>query len=141
MKTAVLVHGHHLGTSNWEEVVWGNPKEGIYGRIATGIREAIRFNADVIFFPTGGSEKEGLKEGEWALKIADERILEIPECSTWSADEADRWLSSRSVLELSSTTTVEEIAACAWVHAARAPPSARASAGRSDRVRSSIAAR
>ncbi|NBV76647.1 hypothetical protein EBR66_00555 [bacterium] len=112
MKTAVLIHGHHLGTSNWEEVVWGDPKSGVYGRAPAGVREAIRFNADILFFPTGGSEKQGLKEGQWAFNITQERFRDIPECNLWTEDEAHDWLTKRAVLELTSTTTVTEIGTC-----------------------------
>ena len=90
MKTAILIHGHHLGTNNWDEVVWGNPLQGVYGRIPTGLREALRFEADIIFFPTGGSKRDGLFEGEQARAVAQEKMLEVPEFAGWEKEKADR---------------------------------------------------
>lgn len=113
MKTAVLVHGYHLGTSNWDDVVWGNPAQDVYGRVPTGLREALRLNADVIFFPTGASSQDGLLEGEYALKMARDRILEVPEFAEWDQAKALAWLEERAVLELKSVSTHEEVVICA----------------------------
>jgi len=38
MRTAILIHGHFLPLSIWEEVMWGNPKEGLWGVIPKGIQ-------------------------------------------------------------------------------------------------------
>ncbi len=109
MKSAVLIHGHHLHTMDWERIEWGNPGEGVYGNIPRGLVEALRLEADTIILGTGASEKEGLKEGEFALKVAHERIREIPEFTQMTPESAAAWLESRVVLELTAQNTPEEI--------------------------------
>jgi hypothetical protein len=64
MKTAILIHGCHLQAEEWENIVWRNPRVGILGRIPRGIQLAIQEKADLIFWGTGASEKDGLKEAE-----------------------------------------------------------------------------
>lgn len=115
MKTAVLIHGHYLGTADWERVEWGDPASGIYGNIPKGLVEALKFDADTIIFGTGASEKDGLKEGEYGVKTARERMREIPEFKTIGEDEAHTWLKERAVLELTAQNTIEEIRAGAQI--------------------------
>src|SRR6185503_2104967 len=109
MRTAVLVHGQHVLSKEWETVMWGNPQKGIYGRIAAGLREALRFDAEVIFFGTGASEKDGMKEGALSLLLAQKHITEMPEFSSMEPDKALAWLDERATLELTSQNTATEI--------------------------------
>ena len=104
---AVLIQGCHLQADEWEEIVWGRPKEGVLGRVPRGLLEALRLDAKLIIFGTGGSERAGLKEGEWALAIAKERIKTLPEFAT--IPDPVGWLSERAVLELDSMNTLEEV--------------------------------
>ncbi|MFZ2555384.1 MAG: hypothetical protein WAZ27_02725 [Minisyncoccia bacterium] len=115
MKTAVLIHGHFLGTPDWERVEWGDPAHGTYGNIPKGLVEALRFDADTIIFGTGASEKDGLKEGEYGLHTARERMREIPEFKMMETDEAHAWLEQRAMLELTAQNTIEEIRAGARI--------------------------
>ena len=115
MKTAVIIHGFHLQAEAWESVMWGDPAKGVYGRIATGLREALRFEADFIFFGTGASNKDGLLEGEYILKFAREHIAELSEFAQWGNEKAVHWLEERAVLELKSQVTKEELLQCATI--------------------------
>ena len=119
MKSAILVHGHHLFADNWQGIVWGDPHNGVYGRVPTGLREALRFDADLIIFPTGSSKKDGLFDGEYALKVARERIAEIPEFADMSAQKARAWLDNRAVAETTSQNTREEVIASGQLALAR----------------------
>ena len=56
MKTGVLVHGCNLHIENWRYVAWGDPPHHL-GRITQGILTALEFDACVIVFGTGASEK------------------------------------------------------------------------------------
>jgi len=49
----VLIHGLHVDSKDWMNLVWGNPKEGMCGRAARGILDAVSLQADVIFWGTG----------------------------------------------------------------------------------------
>ena len=77
MKTAVLIHGLHVDSFNWEHLIWGDPLNGLLGRASFGILEALRRNADLIIWGTGASEKDGLKESEYTLRFALGRIGEL----------------------------------------------------------------
>lgn len=57
MKTGVLVHGCNLNIENWRHVAWGDPPEHL-GRIPQGLLVARQFDAEVLVFGTGASEKE-----------------------------------------------------------------------------------
>ncbi|MEK7156121.1 MAG: hypothetical protein AAB734_04560 [Patescibacteria group bacterium] len=115
MKTAILVHGHFLGTPDWERVVWGNPAHGVYGNVPKGLVEALRFDADTILFGTGASEKDGLNEGEYALKLARERWREIPEFKSKDAGDVKAWLERCAVIESTAQNTPQEIVAGAQI--------------------------
>lgn len=111
MKTAVIIHGHHLQAAEWERVVWGDPAQGVYGRAAAGLREALRFDAPLIVFGTGASFKDSMPEAEHALSIARRRIVEMPEFAKMGADDARAWLDERAVLETTALDTRTEIEA------------------------------
>lgn len=113
MKTAILIHGHHLHAEGWEDVVWGDPRKGVLGHVPKGLIEALQWDADVIFFGTGASKKDGLKEGEHTLRFTWQRIGEIPQFASMGTEAAEAWLDARAVLELTSQDTVSEIGVCA----------------------------
>lgn len=119
MKTAVLVHGHHLGTTDWEQVEWGDPAHGVYGNIPKGLVEAQRFDAETIIFGTGVSSRDGLTEGEYAVQMAQRRAHEIPEFASMTADSFNAWFSVRAVTENSARNTPEEVRAGAYIAKAR----------------------
>ncbi len=119
IRTAILIHGYHLLADGWEEVIWGDPQHGIYGRAAAGLREALRHDAEIIFFTTGASQKDGLLEGEAVLNIARTRMLEMPEFSGWSENDAHAWLDSKAALELTSQVTTDELTTCADIALSR----------------------
>ncbi|OGG58822.1 hypothetical protein A2765_00375 [Candidatus Kaiserbacteria bacterium RIFCSPHIGHO2_01_FULL_56_24] len=115
MKTAILIHGHHLQADAWEDVVWGAPQEGRLGRVPKGLLEALQWDATMILFPTATSEKDGLKEGEYTLRLARERITTLSPFSEWGAEKSLAWLDERAVLELTSQDTRMELLASARI--------------------------
>ncbi len=117
MHTAVIVHGHHLDTSDWEAIEWGDPRRGKLGNIPKGLVEALERDAATIVFGTAASMRGSLTEGDYALKIAKERIREIDAFSR--IEDADAWLDARVVIERTSTDTASEILAGARIALAR----------------------
>ncbi len=61
-RTAVLIHGCHVGAREWGRIVLGDAKNGLYGRIPKGLLVADEFAADLVIWGTGASEFEGNKE-------------------------------------------------------------------------------
>lgn len=115
MKTAVIVHGHHLQSAQWEHIVWGDPARGIYGRAAAGLREALRFDAAFVIFGTGASFKDGMPEAEHARAIAHRRIHELPEFRHMSKEAAQAWLDAHTLTETTAQNTRTEIEADARI--------------------------
>lgn len=87
----------------------------MYGNVPKGLVEALRFDADTILFGTGASHKDGLNEGEYALKLARERWQEIPEFKSKDAHEVEAWLERSAVIESTAQNTVDEIRAGAHI--------------------------
>jgi hypothetical protein len=50
----------YLQAKGWHQVVWGDPSNGVLGRVPKGIQEARKWNASTIVFSTGASEKGGI---------------------------------------------------------------------------------
>lgn len=100
MKTAILIHGYHLGAREWGRVVWGNPPT-TPGMIPRGVAIAVELDAALVFWGTGGSEQGGQKESECAFALALERL-----------PEHAAFLKDRSYLDLVTTNTTEEVRAC-----------------------------
>lgn len=109
MKTAVIVHGHHLQAGQWEQVVWGDPAQGVYGRAAAGLREALRFDARHIIFGTDASSQDGVSEAEHTFTMARRRIHEMHEFSQMGIEGAQAWLDARALLEATAQDTRSEI--------------------------------
>jgi hypothetical protein len=115
MKAAIIVHGHHLQAGQWELVVWGDPKHGVYGRAAVGLREALRFNASFVIFGTGASFRDHMPEAEHVRNIARNRIAELPEFSKMGIEAAQAWLDAHALLETTAVDTRTEIEADARI--------------------------
>jgi hypothetical protein len=109
MSTAILIHGCHLQANGWHHVVWGDPANGVLGRIPKGIQEARKWNANTIVFSTGASEKGGLKEGEYAYNYAMDRVGELAHTLHMDAQSLANWIERRVVLELTSKDTKTEV--------------------------------
>jgi len=126
MKTGVLVHGCNLHIENWRYVAWGDPPHHL-GRIPQGILTALEFDASVIVFGTGASEKvfnlgesekagQLLAEGEYSLEYLKSHFAELanfaplkPHFEKHGVDHLAEWVLSRLELDLESMNTLEEI--------------------------------
>lgn len=115
MKAAVIVHGFHLHADDWERIVWGDPRHGVYGRASAGLREALRFDAAFVIFGTGASFKDGMSEAEHVRAIARRRIHEMPEFARMGKAAAESWLDAHALLETTAVNTRTEIEADARI--------------------------
>ena len=61
-KTAILIHGRHLQTNGWEDIMWGDPANGRLGQIPKALELVNDMQADLIYWGTGASERNGGKE-------------------------------------------------------------------------------
>lgn len=108
--TAVIIHGHHLQTPDWETLVWGTPGLSEAGRIPRGLEVAVKEGADLIIWGTGASidPATGKKESEFTLDFARARANELAAYLGISAGEIEELLGAKSVVQLETTNTKNE---------------------------------
>ncbi len=116
-KTAVLISGQHLQAEGWDEVMWGDPSVGREGRIARGLIEALRWDAEMIGFGTGASERDGKKEADIIYEYAQEHISTLPAFS--DLEDPSGWLAERAVIDRVTQNTREEVKAAAEIAISR----------------------
>lgn len=109
MRTAILIHGHFLPLYNWKEVMWGTPKEGLWGVIPKGIQLAEREHADFIFWCSGIPAQGGRDISPNALEFAIARGNELIECEGIGGLDISK-LVQKSILDEAVLNTREEIA-------------------------------
>lgn len=110
-KTAVLIHGCHLQAEKWDTIVFGTPE--LPGRIPTGIRYAWQVEADMIYWGTGASERDGVKEAEATFQYALSRWDQLARfCGAIDESEFFDWLSRVSYRDIVSQNTHQEIGRC-----------------------------
>lgn len=109
MRTAILIHGHFLPLPIWEEVMWGKPKEGLFGAISKGIQLSESEHADFIFWCSGIPAQGGRAISPNALEFAMARGKELLECKGMGGLDISK-LVQKSVLDEAVPNTREEIA-------------------------------
>lgn len=112
MRTAILIHGHFLPLPVWEEVMWGKPKEELWGVIPKGIQLAEREHADVIFWCSGIPVQGGRDISPNALEFAIARATELIGCKGMTGFNVQE-LVQKSILDETVLNTREEIASAA----------------------------
>ena len=120
-KVGILIHGRHLQAVGWEKLVWGEPPHKL-GTLPMAVLVALTRgpeNIGVIVMGTGASEKNGLKEAEYAKKFLVDHMAELqdfevirrhPRFQSTRDIASVTKLFSAAICELRSQNTVEEIA-------------------------------
>lgn len=106
---AVLIHGCHLQAEEWNSIVFRDD-QGYLGRVPTGLQVAIEHEAKFIFWGSGASTCDGIKEARYTYNQTVESELE------WLAQTVDKttnkllkYLEKVSILDEQSQNTKEEI--------------------------------
>ena len=107
--TGVLIHGCHLQAKEWENIIWGNPRKGVLGRVPRGIQLAWQESAKLIFWGTAASEKDGLKESQYTFAYAVAHGCELSEFSGYDPYEIESILNNFSFIDTESQHTSQEI--------------------------------
>lgn len=110
MKKGVLIHGFHLYATDWENIVWGDPVKSP-GRAAAGITLAVRCEAEFIFWGTGASEKNGMRESQYTLEYAIAHASKLPIFAGYDVYEIESILRPISHTDLTTQNTAEEVKA------------------------------
>lgn len=110
MNTMVLIHGCHLQADGWKDIVWGAPDLDVFGRASAGIRLAVREGA-FIYWGTGASAKDGMKESRYTFEFAVNHVNELRGLTDYMTHEvAKDWLERISFIDEVTQNTTEEIA-------------------------------
>jgi hypothetical protein len=105
---AVLIHGCHLETKNWEAIVFGD--ELHEGRATSGIAESLQQKAAFIIWGSGASEKEGMKESEYTFaRTLGTHLEPLARYFGLPPGELSDYLKSKSLLQLEEKNTADEI--------------------------------
>ncbi|HLC44283.1 MAG: hypothetical protein A2722_03450 [Candidatus Doudnabacteria bacterium RIFCSPHIGHO2_01_FULL_50_11] len=122
-KTAILIHGCHVDAEGWERIIWGDPEKGLLGRIPTGIALALSEEADLIFWGTGASERNGKKESQIIFQYALRHLEELPALFERAGRvtyrkyptpfELEKLLPKISYIDLVTQNTAQEVEAAA----------------------------
>ncbi|MBP9749949.1 MAG: hypothetical protein KBD21_04440 [Candidatus Pacebacteria bacterium] len=109
--SAILIHGLHLQTNDWEKIVWGDVTHGQWGAIVRGVEVAWRMQAKLIVWGTGASEKEGQKESEYGFHLALSRVDDLAMLCNCTGEELKKFLEERSVCDVDTQNTRDEVRA------------------------------
>lgn len=112
MRSAVLIHGLHLGANGWETLVWGDLERGVWGTVPRGVEHAWRTDAELVYWGSGASEKEGVKECD---AMYDRALKDIDSLAVLCGTEPhllQSFLEARSVRDAVAKDTAAEIRAC-----------------------------
>lgn len=106
--TAVLIHGCHREAKNWDDIVFGENDR--FGRVPTGINEAIKKNAQLIIWGSGLPDKNGIHESQYIydLSIGD-KLEKLSSKIKWDPNTLKNHLTRISYLDFESKNTTEEI--------------------------------
>ena len=115
MKTAILIHGRHVDTDAFEQIVWGDPQHGIYGNAAKGVALAQSEHAELIFWGTGSSKKNGVVESQLIFNHAVAHAHELKVFTDKTETEIKSILEPISYIDLETQNTAEEIAKAVYV--------------------------
>ena len=108
----ILIHGCHLKTEGWESIMWGDPLNGVLGRIPKALEIVREYDNPLLSWGSGGScDEDGLKEAEVSFKHALERYKEILQLSHMHPLEVKDYLESIAHMNLTQTTTTQEVVA------------------------------
>lgn len=108
----VLVHGFDLGAEDWEEVVWGTPREGRLGRVPHGLLLARRFKATTLILGSGGTCDElGVSEAERTRAHAIQHLSELSRLPNADVRALRRLLQRDVVLLETARNTRQELEA------------------------------
>lgn len=110
MNTAILIHGRHPDTDGWAEIIWGDPKNGIFGNAARGIELARRENAELIFWGTGVVQKNGTIESQLIFDHAIAHASDLSQFKGKTEADIKAILEPISFIDLETQNTAEEVA-------------------------------
>jgi len=111
-RVGVLVHGFDLGGEDWEQVVWGSPKEGRLGRVSHGLLLAGRFDATVVLLGSGGTcDENGVSEAVWTRSHALAHVSDLAAQPYANVGAIRRMLKRRVILLEDARNTLDELEA------------------------------
>ena len=109
MRTAILIHGRHVDTECFDDIIWGNPPKGVFGNAAKGVELALKEQAGLIFWGTGSSKKNGVVESQLIFNHAVAHAHELKIFTGKTETEIKSALEPISYIDLVTQNTAEEV--------------------------------
>ena len=109
MRTAILIHGRHVDTECFDDIIWGNPPKGVFGNAAKGVELALKEHAELIFWGTGSSKKNGVVESQLIFNHAVAHAHELKVFTDKTETEIKSMLEPISFIDLETQNTGEEV--------------------------------
>lgn len=121
-KTAVHCFGRHLQAKAWEAHMWLDGDR--LGQIPTALFAALEYDASLLTFGTGASEKEGVKEAEYERAYALEHLEDLTSTLRFGGAVAGKpeidlmteLLVHHTIAETTSKNTVTELQAIGKIY-------------------------
>jgi hypothetical protein len=113
MKTAILIHGCHVDATNWENIMWGDPARGVFGRVPRALQLLNTEHASLLCWGTGASERDGVKEAQYIFDYTVKRVHALPQFNGKAASEVVAYLLDISHIDVESQNTSQEVEAAA----------------------------
>ena len=93
-KVAVAIAGIDVNIPNWEKIIWGDPKNGVFGRSSRVLTIAHDLNADLLIFNTAASKTvDGILESEYTRQFTLDHLTEV------FAENTPEYIFSKQLLE------------------------------------------
>tara|TARA_B100000745_G_C20066653_1_gene364053 strand:+ start:167 stop:853 length:687 start_codon:yes stop_codon:yes gene_type:complete len=106
----VLAHGFHLEAENWHGVVWGDPVNGVYGRVPRAVQVVLKNKHPCLLIGSGGSVNDGKTEADVAYDYLLDHFHEIPELYS-CGDGGYEYVQHITQLERVAKNTAQEVKA------------------------------
>lgn len=107
--TAVMLHGMHLFANDWENIILGDLKNNILGRIPTSIIAAWDSNAKILLFGNGVSVKNDLSEAGTMIKLVEENANALAKLCETTPENFLLWFNKILQIEYRSIDTYTEL--------------------------------
>ena len=118
-KTGILIHGRHLQTAGWVNLVWGRPPD-LLGQLPMGVLVAALENAMLIALGTGASEIDGKLEAEFTRDYLFDNFHRLSEFTAFlgfDLEHLEARIHNTVRLDTKSQNTRQEVVECARIMA------------------------
>lgn len=110
MKTCIVIHGCDLRVTNWEQIIWGDPNNGMFGRVPLALKLWAECGVGTLLhWGTGASAKDGFSESEYTYQYAIRNAGSLEQFMGHDSYEIEAMLQPCSIFDTVSLNTKDEL--------------------------------